>query len=65
MWYFSRIRKLYSMVSKENGIEDHPLEIALRLATRGLTDILFYCYGMLLVALVLIGVLLGHLERMK
>src|ERR1700678_2486162 len=55
MWYFSRIRNRYSMVSKENGIEDHPLEIALRFATRGLTDILFYCYGMLLVALVLIG----------
>jgi len=63
--YYSKIRKLYAMRSEEEARAGTPLDIALRIAAGGITDILFYCYGMTLVALILIGVLLTRLEAVK
>jgi hypothetical protein len=59
--YYSKLRKLYAMRSEEEAKVGTPLDIALRITAGGLTDILFYCYGMTLASLVLIGVLLTHL----
>ena len=63
--YYSQIRKLDATKAEGEAKEGTPLDGALRLATGGLTDILFYCYGMTLVALILIGVLLTHLDRVR
>lgn len=60
--YYSNIRKLYTVKSEVEAMEGTPLDVALRIATGGLTDMLFYCYGMTLVALITIGVLLTHLD---
>ena len=59
--YYSKIRKLYSMKSEEEAKEGSPLDLALRIAAGGLTDGLFYSYGMTLVALFIIGILLTRL----
>jgi hypothetical protein len=60
--YYSKVRELYSMRS-EDARDGTPLDVALRIAVGGLVDILFYCYGMTLMALIFIGVLLTHLGR--
>jgi hypothetical protein len=63
--YYDVIRRLYSMRLKEEAIDGSPLDAALRIALGGLTDILFYCYGTLLVISIVIGALLKHLERVR
>lgn len=59
--YNSRIRELYSMRSESEAQEGTPLDVALRISLGGLTDVLFYSYGMTLLALTIIGALLKRL----
>jgi len=61
--YYARIRTLYSMKSADEAKEGSPLDLAIRIATGGLTDLLFYCFGITLVMLVVAGVLLMHLNH--
>jgi hypothetical protein len=61
--YCARIRTLYSMKSADEAKEGSPLDLAIRIATGGLTDLLFYCYGITLVMLVVVGVLLMRLNH--
>jgi hypothetical protein len=63
--YYSRVRELYSVKSEIETQDSSPLELALRIATGGLTDLLFYCYGISLTMLVIIGVLLKHIYLIK
>jgi hypothetical protein len=63
--YYYNIRKLYTVKSEVEAKEGTPLDIALRIATGGLTDTLFYCYGMILVEVITIGVLLTRLDGMR
>lgn len=63
--YYSHIRDLYSRRSEDEAKEGTSLDAALRVAAGGLTDILFYCYGMNLVTLILIGAIFKHLEGVK
>lgn len=63
--YYSKLRELYSMKSAEETRSGSTVDMALRIAAGGLTDILFYCYGMTLLALVIIGVLLTRLDGAK
>ena len=58
--YYSKVRKLYAMKSENETECGPPLDVALRIAAGGLTDLLFYCYGMTLASVILIGVLLAH-----
>jgi len=63
--YYGVIRRLYAMKSDLEATENSPLDAAIRIAVGGLTDILFYCYGMLLVTSIVIGALVRHLERIR
>ena len=63
--YYSKIRNLYAMKPEWEAKEGTPVDIALRIATGGLIEILFYCYGMTFVALFLIGAILTHFGRIK
>ena len=63
--YYNVIRRLYSMRTGSDAAEGSPLDAALRIAIGGLTDILFYSYGTLLVTPIVIGALLRHLERVR
>ena len=51
------------MKSADEAKEGSPLDLAIRIATGGLTDLLFYCFGITLVMLVVAGVLLMHLNH--
>jgi hypothetical protein len=63
--YYAMIRKLYSLRTQTEAQDGTPLDAALRIATGGLTDILFYSYGMLIVSLAIIGLILRHLEPVR
>jgi hypothetical protein len=63
--YYSRVRELYLRKSDEEAQDGSPLDSALRIAAGGLTDLLFYCYGMTLVALILVGALLTRLDGVR
>jgi hypothetical protein len=45
--------------------EGTPLDLALRISAGGLTDLLYYFYGTILLALVLIEGLLTHCGKVK
>jgi hypothetical protein len=53
--YYSRIRSLYAERPENEAREGSPLDLALRTATGGLIDLLFYCYGIALLLLALIA----------
>jgi hypothetical protein len=61
--YYARIRSLYSMKSADEAEEGSPLDLALRVAAGGLSDLLFYCFGMALIMLVVLGAFLAHIDR--
>jgi hypothetical protein len=63
--YYSRVRELYLRKSDEEAQDGSPLDLALRIAAGGLTDLLFYCYGMTLLALILVGALLTRLDGVR
>jgi signal transduction histidine kinase len=58
--YYSKIRELYSEISHEEAVAKSNLDEVLKIAVGGMTDILFYCYGMILCSLVVIAALLTH-----
>ena len=62
---FSRVLKEFatepSMKQQEEAEDGTPVDAALRIAAGGLTDLLFYSYGMLIVALAIVWLLLKHL----
>jgi len=49
------------MKQQEEAEDGTPVDAALRIAAGGLTDLLFYSYGMLIVALAIVWLLLKHL----
>lgn len=60
--YYRRIRRLYSERAGSQVVEDSsPVDLALRIAAGGLVDLLFYCYGIALILLVLIGFMMTHI----
>jgi hypothetical protein len=61
--YYSRIRALYATKSANEAKEGSPLDLALRIATGGYTDQLFYFYGTALILLLFAGSLLRHLDH--
>src|SRR5215472_10114912 len=63
--YYARIRSLYLNKSANEAKEGAPLDLALRIASGGLVNLLFYCNGIALVLLVLIGVCLEHFSRIR
>jgi hypothetical protein len=58
--YFRKVRELYSAKLDYEAKDGTPLDAALRVATGGISDILFYCYGIELMSLVVIWWLLKH-----
>jgi hypothetical protein len=58
--YYSKIRELCSKRRTEGVLEEHSDDEALRIAVGGVTDVLFYCYGMILCSLAVIAALLAH-----
>ena len=63
--YFAKLRSLYIPGFYEETKGGSSLDIALRIATGALNEILFYSYGLILCTLILVGVLLGHLYGAK
>jgi hypothetical protein len=63
--YYSQVRQLYSMRPEGEAKEGTPLDLALRISAGGLTDLLYYFYGTILLALVLIEGLLTHCGKVK
>jgi hypothetical protein len=63
--YFERLRELYLAAESEPGREGSNLDIALRAAAFGMTDLLFYHFAMVLLCLVLIGSLLFRIDGIK
>lgn len=62
--FYSTIRSLYAAATVEGEVrEGSPLDLALRTATGGMTNLLFYCYGIALMLLVLVGLLAKHLAH--
>ena len=61
--YYAVIRKLYSRKRLAEAEDGTALDAALRIAAGGLIDILFYSYGMVIVALAIIGLLLMRLQK--
>jgi len=58
--YYSKIRELYSKRPAEDVLKGNSDEEALSIAVGGITDVLFYCYGMILCSLAIIAALLAH-----
>lgn len=58
--YYAQIRHFCAQNPRTNIGEQSPRNDALRLAAGGITDILFYGYGMTLVALIVLGLVLAH-----
>lgn len=57
--YYSKIRDLYSK-KPTDGVLEAGSDEALRIAAGGITDVLFYSYGMILCSLATIAALLAH-----
>lgn len=55
--YYSRIRFLYKEKPENDAREGSNVDLALRTATGGIVDLLFYFYGITLVLLILIGLM--------
>ncbi len=63
--YYSKIRQLHNMeISQENN-DISPQETVLRIAAGGITDILFYSFGMTFIALIIIASTLSHLDGIR
>jgi hypothetical protein len=63
--YCSRIRELYSIAS-DNDIETgSPMDIALRVAAGGITEVLFWLYLTNLYTLIYVAVLLSRLDGLR
>ena len=62
---YGRIQELYSKASDEGVNEGANLDAAVRVATGGMTDVLFFSYGIALSALILVGVLLTRLDGLR
>jgi hypothetical protein len=61
---YSTIRSLYAAAKLEGEVrEGSSLDLALRTAAGGLADLLFYCYGIALMLLVLVGLLAKDLRH--
>ena len=60
--YYSKVRSLYAQRLGDEAREGSPLDLALRTATGGLADLLFYCYGIALVLLVFICLLMTSIS---
>lgn len=60
--YYSKIRSLYLKKAVHEAKEGTDLDLALRIAAGGLANILFYCNGIALVLLALLGVCLRHIS---
>lgn len=64
--YYSKIRQLHSsMEISQEGNDMSPQETALRIAAGGVTDILFYSFGMTFIALGILASTLRHLEGIR
>jgi hypothetical protein len=62
--YYAKLRDLYS--GPDEGIRaGSPLGVALRIAAGGMINLLFFSFGTILLALILIGVLLTRLDGMR
>lgn len=59
--YLNRVRQLYTSVSEDQRSPGAQMDIALRTATGGIVDLLFFGSGMTICSLVLIWALLRHL----
>jgi hypothetical protein len=62
--YYAKLRDLYSG-SDEEIRAGSPLGVALRIAAGGMINLLFFSFGTILLALILIGVLLTRLDGMR
>lgn len=62
--YYAKLRDLYAG-SDEEIRAGSPLGIALRIAAGGMVNLLFFSFGTILLALILIGVLLTRLDGMR
>jgi len=60
--YRAKILEAYSKGSEEEVKGGSPLDVALRVAAGGMIDLLFFSYGITLVALILVGFLLSRLD---
>lgn len=58
--YYAQIRHLCAQNPQADTGEQFPRDDALRLAAGGITDLLFYGYGMTLVTLIMMGLILAH-----
>jgi hypothetical protein len=58
----NRVRQLYTSVPEDQRTPGTPMDLALRVATGGAVDLLFYGSGMTICSLVLIWALLRHLS---
>jgi hypothetical protein len=63
--YYRKIRELYTTKAGDEAEDGSPLDLALRIAAGGLSDVLFYSYGMALIMLIVTGVLLAHMNQFK
>jgi hypothetical protein len=64
LWFYSKIRSLYAAAKLEREVrEGSSLDLALRTAAGGLADLLFYCYGTILMLLGLIWFLVKDLPH--
>ncbi len=61
----AKLRELYSKGSVEEAEGGSPLDVAARVAARGMIDLLFFSYGIAIFALILIGALLSRLDGLK
>jgi small-conductance mechanosensitive channel len=61
--YYTRIRKIYAKRSVDGAIPDSPPDLALRTAIGGMTNILSYSSFITLLALILVGLILGTTSK--
>jgi len=63
--YRTKIREIYSKGSDGYVKGGSPLDTAAQVGARGMIDLLFFSYGITVVALILIGFLLSRLDGLK
>ncbi len=63
--YYSRLRKLYAAETDGEAKARSPLDIALRIAAGGITDLLFYSFGTTICSLILIRFLLTRVDGIR
>lgn len=61
----AKLRDLYSKGSVEETKEGSLLDVAARVSARGMIDLLFFSYGTVIFALILIGALLSRLDGLR